>query len=141
MATASAAQTMAARSALWVHASTARTYHVPRPSKRAELQPECATRHGRLANWTVHGASATFVPSELASPPMIARALCLLSIALVPAAVRAQEAGVLFGDDQLAPHFASGPLQKAVLELQAGHGAAALRLIPAVPRDPQTKWL
>src|SRR5438105_4254241 len=78
-------------------------------------------------------------PGKRASPLMSAR-ICLLLIALAPA-LRAQDAerGRELGDAQLAPYFASGPLKQAAAEVQAGRGAAALRLVPERPKDTATK--
>ncbi|MFL5450866.1 MAG: transglycosylase SLT domain-containing protein [Myxococcales bacterium] len=49
--------------------------------------------------------------------------------------------GPAFGDAELAPYFAAGPLKQAAAEVEAGRGAQALKLIPAKPQTVPAKWL
>ena len=67
--------------------------------------------------------------------------LAIILLALAPA-LRAEEGPALvLGEAQLAPHFSTGPLKQAVVELEAGRGDAALKLLPQHPKDAPTRWL
>ena len=44
--------------------------------------------------------------------------------------------GPAIGNRELLPYFAAPPLKTALAELQAGHAAAALKLIPPKPKEP-----
>ncbi|HKB76859.1 MAG TPA: tetratricopeptide repeat protein, partial [Myxococcales bacterium] len=46
-----------------------------------------------------------------------------------------------YGDAELAPWFEAGPLKRAAAELQSGHAARALSLIPRKPEDAAGRWL
>src|SRR5207302_5142992 len=46
-----------------------------------------------------------------------------------------------YGEAELAPYFESAPLKRAAAELQAGHAAQAMRLIPRKPEDVAGRWL
>ena len=49
--------------------------------------------------------------------------------------------GPLYGEAQLALYYASPPARTAFAELQAGHAARALQLLPAAPKDAPVRWL
>jgi soluble lytic murein transglycosylase len=46
-----------------------------------------------------------------------------------------------YGDAELASYFATGPLKEAAADLQAGHAARALKLIPARAQEFPERWL
>src|SRR2546428_2118747 len=53
----------------------------------------------------------------------------------------AAEAPIAYGDPELAPYFAVGPLKRAAAELQAGRAAVGLRFIPAKSQEFPAQWL
>src|SRR2546428_13116160 len=53
----------------------------------------------------------------------------------------AAEAPIAYGDPELAPYFAVGPLKRAAAELQAGRAALALRFIPAESPEVPARWV
>jgi soluble lytic murein transglycosylase len=50
-------------------------------------------------------------------------------------------AAAAYGDAELLPYFASGPLKRAAAELSAGHAARAVKLIPAKAEELPARWL
>jgi peptidoglycan lytic transglycosylase len=82
--------------------------------------------------------------------PSFRIALVLASLSLGAAPLRAKtsaqrqadvERGPAYGDAELAPYFASGPLKEAFAEFQAGRAGQALKLLPNRPRASAELWL
>jgi soluble lytic murein transglycosylase len=92
---------------------TAGTARSAAPAKEAPVRAAVAT-----------SAPAAAPPAPAASDPDAAAA-----------------GGLAFGPRELAPYFAAPPLKTALAELQAGHGAEALKLIPAKSKDTPVRWL
>ena len=49
--------------------------------------------------------------------------------------------GPAYGEPQLAPYYAAAPAKTAFAELQAGHAARALQLLPVNPKEVPLRWL
>src|SRR5438132_6314719 len=78
------------------------------------------------------------------------RTFLLFGALVLPRAPRAQTpapaeaaaaADTVFGDEDLASYFASGPLKQAAAELQAGNAARVLKLVHAKAQEFPERWL
>ena len=78
------------------------------------------------------------------------RTFLLFGALVLPRAPRAQTpapaeaaaaADTVFGDEELASYFASGPLKQAAAELQAGNAARVLKLVHAKAQEFPERWL